>query len=63
MQTPDDRAGHMTELIMSRIKTQCEGHKTPQLQDGQYNRVYESVYEVLFREFGERSTGRNLLGW
>jgi hypothetical protein len=50
METPNNRAGYLTEFVMQRIQTGCSGHGTPALHDGQYNRVYEAVYEVLFRE-------------
>jgi hypothetical protein len=48
--TPNDRAGHLTEFVMKRIRTQSEARGVARLDDGQYNKVYESVYEVLYRE-------------
>lgn len=58
METPDNRAGSLTEFVMRRISTQCEGTKTPPLSTAQYNRVYECVYEVLFRELSRLSALR-----
>jgi hypothetical protein len=42
MQTPDTKAGRLTELVMARVRG-----KLPELQTHEYNRVYECVLAEL----------------
>lgn len=42
MNTPNNKAGSLTETIMARVKAKC-----PDMDVPTYNRVYEAVHECL----------------
>lgn len=52
METPDTEQGRMTERVMARVR-----EKLPLLVTHDFNRVYESVLEVLNEE-GEEAERR-----
>ena len=47
METPQDEAGLFTEMVMFRAKENIERRNEPKLTTGQYNSVYEAVYDTL----------------
>lgn len=50
METPNNDAGRVTELIMLRLRSTLSGRQLPELDTRTHNAVYECIYEVLFRE-------------
>lgn len=49
METPNDEAGRLTELIMFRATENMKKKRYPdaELTTGQYNSIYEAVYDTL----------------
>ncbi len=45
MQTPNNRAGRLTERVMAKVR-----EALPELPTHEYNRTYEAVLEVLTAE-------------
>lgn len=49
-ETPNNRAGEMTERIMAQIREHLKGGTEPERErTHHYNRAYEAVYDVLER--------------
>ena len=47
METPGNEAGRQTEYVMLLINTRIHDRKEPKLTTGQYNAIYETVYDAL----------------
>lgn len=58
MQTPNTKAGAVTESVMARIRL-----KLPKIETCEYNRMYEAVLEAMNEQFPEISKSYDLTGF
>lgn len=50
MQTPDSKAGTLTERILFQWLENCKRRKEPEPTTGQYNAAYSAILNVLNEE-------------